>query len=199
MEDLTARQRELLDRIVDHHERHGQVPTVRELAAALGVKAPGTIQDHLRALERKGYLDREPGVSRNLRLTDKVELPDPYKLPVMGRIAAGRPIEAIESVEYLQLAEDLQLAGTFLLRVKGESMIEDHIADGDYVVVRPQATARNGEIVVALLPSGEATLKRLYREADHIRLQPANSTMEPLRVPEVTIQGRVVAVIRRMH
>lgn len=196
MDDLTERQRQVLSRIITSVQAHGRVPTVRELAASMGLKAPGTIQDHLSALEKKGYLEREPGVSRNLRLTDRAGVPDPYRLPVLGRIAAGRPIEAIEDSEYVQLSEELQLEGTFLLRVKGLSMIEDHIDDGDYVVIRPQATARNGETVVALLPSGEATLKRFYREADHIRLQPANSSMEPIRVPDVTIQGRVVAVIR---
>lgn len=199
MNDLSIKQQQLLALLVEAVQEGGRVPTVRELAAAMGVKAPGTIQDHLHALELKGYIARQTGKSRNIVLTDRVPLPDPSRLPVVGRIAAGRPIEAIESVEYLHLHDDLQLAGTFLLRVKGESMIEDHIADGDYVVVKPQATARNGEIVVALLPGGEATLKRFYRERDCIRLQPANSGMEPILVQDVMIQGRVVAVIRPVH
>lgn len=196
MDDLSPRQQELLQLLLSSEQQGRPIPTVRELASRMGVKAPGTIQDLLAALERKGYLERESGLSRNLRLTDKTERPDPLRLPMLGRIAAGRPIEAIETPEHLHLSNDLRLAGTFVLRVKGDSMIEDHIADGDYVVIQPQNTARDGDTVVALLPEGDATLKRYYRERDHIRLQPANSLMEPLRVPEVLIQGKVVAVIR---
>lgn len=197
MNDLTPRQQQVLELIAAHVKEHGRAPTVREIASAMGVKAVGTIQDHLRALMQKGYLERDPGVSRGLRLTELV--PSPERVPIVGRIAAGRPIEAISDLEYLDVVQDLQLEGAYLLRVKGESMIEDHIADGDFVVVQPQAHAQDGQIVVALLPDGEATLKRYYRERDHIRLQPANHTMEPLRVREVSIQGRVVAVIRRVH
>lgn len=196
MGNLSSRQQQLLELLVTSHQEGKRTPTVRELAAAMGVKAPGTIQDHLHVLEQKGYIARQAGKSRNIVLTDRVSLSDASRLPVVGRIAAGRPIEAIESVEHLHLHDDLQLAGTFLLRVKGESMIEDHIADGDYVVIKPQSTARNGEIVVALLSEGEATLKRFYREHDRIRLQPANSSMEPIWVQDVVIQGRVVAVLR---
>lgn len=197
MNDLTPRQRQVLEAVASHFKDHGRAPTVRELAAALGVKAVGTVQDHLKALVEKGYLERDPRLSRGLRLTERA--PSPERLPVMGRIAAGRPIEAIDDLEYMDLFQDLQLDGAFLLKVKGESMIEDHIADGDYVVVQPQSQAKDGQIVVALLPEGEATLKRFYREADHIRLQPANHAMEPIRVREVKIQGRVVAVIRRVQ
>lgn len=196
MDDLSPRQRELLGHLVAQASAGEPIPTVRELAAVMGVKAPGTIQDLLSALERKGYLEREAGVARNLRLTEKAAPPDPVRLPLLGRIRAGRPVEAIDTPESLHLVDDLRLAGTYLLQVKGDSMIEDLIAEGDYVVVHPQDTARDGDTVVALLPDGEATLKRFYRERDHIRLQPANSTMEPIRVPEVRIQGRVVAVIR---
>jgi repressor LexA len=196
LDDLSPRQRELLGHLVAQASAGEPIPTVRELAAVMGVKAPGTIQDLLSALERKGYLEREAGVARNLRLTEKAAPPDPVRLPLLGRIRAGRPVEAIDTPESLHLVDDLRLAGTYLLQVKGDSMIEDLIAEGDYVVVHPQDTARDGDTVVALLPDGEATLKRFYRERDHIRLQPANSTMEPIRVPEVRIQGRVVAVIR---
>jgi len=196
LDDLSPRQRELLGHLVAQASAGEPIPTVRELAAVMGVKAPGTIQDLLSALERKGYLEREAGVARNLRLTEKAAPPDPVRLPLHGRIRAGRPVEAIDTPESLHLVDDLRLAGTYLLQVKGDSMIEDLIAEGDYVVVHPQDTARDGDTVVALLPDGEATLKRFYRERDHIRLQPANSTMEPIRVPEVRIQGRVVAVIR---
>lgn len=193
--DLSPRQREVLEAIEDAIAEGGRAPTVRELAASLGLRAPGTIQDHVRALERKGYLVRDSG-ARNLRSTRP--RPSADRLPIVGRIAAGRPIESYEELESFTITEDLPLEGAFLLRVKGDSMIEDHIADGDLVVVRPQNSARDGEIVVAILPGGEATLKRVYREKDHIRLQPANSLMEPIRVPEITIQGRVVAVIRKL-
>ena len=197
MPELTPRQQQVLEIVAAHLKTHGRAPTVREIASAMGLKAVGTIQDHLKALMQKGFLEKDPGVSRGLRLTQ--EVPSADRVPIVGRIAAGRPIEAIADPEYLDVATDLQLDGAYLLRVKGESMIEDHIADGDFVVIQPQSHALNGQIVVALLPDGEATLKRYYREADHVRLQPANHTMEPIRVREVAIQGRVVAVIRRVH
>jgi len=197
LQDLTPRQAQVLEVLAAHLKDRGKAPTVREIASALGVKAVGTIQDHLRALEQKGYVERDPGLSRSLRLTERA--PSPDRVPIVGRIAAGRPIEAIPDVEYLDVIQDLQLEGSYLLRVKGESMIDDHIADGDFVVVQPQAHARDGQIVVALLPGGEATLKRYFREHDHVRLQPANQSMEPIRVREVVIQGRVVAVIRRVQ
>lgn len=190
MEPLTPRQAEVLGIIKESVRRDGKVPTVREIARNLGVKAPGTIQDHLRALEQKGYLTREKGVSRNIRVEMEAE-----RLPILGRIAAGLPIEAIPDQESFSLA-DLDLENAFLLRVKGESMIEDHIQEGDLVVVRSQSVAKNGDIVVAITPEGDATLKRFYREKDRIRLQPANSQMEPIYVTDVAIQGRVIAVIR---
>lgn len=201
MHRLPPRQREVLEILGEAHRRTGRMPTVRELAERLGVKAPGTITDHLRALEEKGFLVREPGKSRNIRLSSAPEKEEEKtkRLPVLGCIAAGRPLEAIEDPETFSFSEDLDLEGVFLLRVKGESMIEDCIADGDLVAIKPQSTARNGEIVVALLPDGEATLKRFYREEGRIRLQPANSSMEPIYVPEVVVQGRVVAVIRRVR
>ena len=197
LHDLTPRQQQVLEIVAAQFKDHGRAPTVREIASAMGVKAVGPIQDHLKALVQKGYLERDPGLSRGLRLTERA--PSAERVPIVGRIAAGRPIEAVTDLEYLDVVQDLQLEGAYLLRVKGESMIEDHIADGDYVVIQPQAHALDGQIVVALLPDGEATLKRYYREADHIRLQPANHTMEPIRVREAVIQGRVVAVIRRVH
>ncbi len=196
MHRLPPRQREVLEILLNSQQKEGRIPTVREIALKLGVKAPGTITDHLKALEEKGFLVREPGKSRNIRLL--IEPESEHRLPVVGRIAAGRPIEAIEDVETFSFFDDLDLSGVFLLKVKGDSMIEDCIADGDLVAIKPQNTARDGEIVVALLPDGEATLKRFYREKDRIRLQPANSSMQPIFVPEVTVQGRVVALIRRV-
>lgn len=190
MDELTPRQAEVLAFIKDSIRSEGKVPTVREIASALGVRAPGTVQDHLKALEQKGYLSREKGTSRNIRVDV-----DPERLPVLGRIAAGLPIEAIPDQESFALS-DLDLENAFMLRVRGESMIEDHIQDGDLVVVRRQSVARNGDIVVAITPEGEATLKRFYREAGRIRLQPANSQMEPIYLTEVAIQGKAIAVIR---
>ncbi|HEY9766581.1 MAG TPA: transcriptional repressor LexA, partial [Chroococcales cyanobacterium] len=158
MHRLPPRQREVLEILLTNRQKEGRIPTVREIALKLGVRAPGTITDHLKALEEKGFLVREPGKSRNIRLL--VEPENDSRLPVVGRIAAGRPIEAIEDIETFSFFDDLDLSGVFLLKVKGDSMIEDCIADGDLVAIKPQNTARNGEIVVALLPDGEATLKR---------------------------------------
>jgi len=182
---------------------------VREIGRAVGISSTSVVDYNLNVLERRGYLRRDREVSRGLELTG--EMARVYdrgvvSVPVVGLIAAGQPIEAIESRgETLSLSRDLVPEGTFALRVKGKSMIEDLIDDGDLVVVRPQPTANNGDIVVALLTDspgteGQATLKRFYREKDAIRLQPANSSMQPIyvRPDEVRVQGKVVAVIRQI-
>lgn len=232
---LSERQREILRFIRNYWEEYGRPPTNREIGEAIGVRSTGHVDYHLRMLEQKGYLQRDPNTSRGLRpgprfteafeeapasgrgreplrgtgLPRLVPLPaqrNIVSLPVVGTIAAGRPIEAIaDPTETVQIGADLAQEGDYVLRVKGSSMIEDHILDGDLVVVRPQPSVRNGEVVVALLlsdsaPEGEATLKRFYHEGARVRLQPANSDMDPIYVDprELVIQGRVVTLVRRL-
>lgn len=196
---LTPKQLRVLTFIRDFTRARGYAPTMQELADDFGVSKV-TVFEHIVALQRKGYLRRSRHKARSLRLSEDLKLPDerPTVLPLAGTIAAGRPIEAIEDREVLNL-EDLFVSphGCFALRVRGDSMIEDNICDGDFVVVEQRNTARDGETVVALLEDGEATLKRFYRTRDGIKLQPANPAYEPLFVKDVQIQGVVVGVIRR--
>lgn len=208
MRPLSDRQQSILDFIGRFQERHGYPPTLREIGHEVGITSTSVVDYNLRALEKRGHLRRDREVSRGLELTAlPMRRPNgPVRVPVVGRIAAGEPIEAVEGFQdEVELSRELSGDGCYALRVKGKSMIEDLIDDGDLVVVRPQESADNGDIVVALLtegPSseGRATLKRLYREKDSIRLQPANSTMEPIfvRPEELRIQGKVVAVIRQL-
>ena len=206
---LSARQQHMLDFIRDFVRENGFPPSIRDIGQAVGISSTSVVDYNLKALEREGYLHRTREVSRGFRLLDEVSEPTPIRVvdvPIIGRIAAGEPIEALdERAESLPLSADLASEECYALRVKGKSMIEDLIDDGDLVVVRPQETANNGDIVVALLLEsagleGVATLKRLYRERDRVRLQPANSAMEPIFVsPEhLRVQGRVVAVIRQL-
>jgi repressor LexA len=172
---------------------------MQELADEFGVSKV-TVFEHIAALQRKGYLRRSRHRARSLQLSEDIPFPDerPTRLPLVGKIAAGRPIEALETREVLDL-EELVVSphATFVLRVQGDSMIEDSIADGDFVVVEKRETARDGETVVALLEDGDATLKRFYRDPDGIRLQPANPAYKPIKTTNVQIQGVVVGVIRR--
>ena len=195
---LTRRQREILDFYQTYSAEHGISPTLEEAAQQFGVNKV-TIFGHVRELERKGVLRRaRKGISRGLQLVEEAEH-EGLALRVLGTIAAGAPLETLETPETLDLA-DLAPAGkdVYVLRVKGDSMIEDAIRDGDLVVVERTTQAWNGQIVVAVLPDEEATLKRFYKEPDgRIRLQPANETMQPLVVPEVEIRGVVLGVIRR--
>jgi repressor LexA len=194
---LTRRQHEILDYFRTYQGERGISPTLEEIAAHLGVNKV-TIFGHVAELERKGVLKKAArGVSRALQLVD--DGARPTSLPILGRIAAGTPIEAVEAPEWLDLAELVpQGREVFALRVQGDSMIDDAIREGDIVLVERRSTAHNGETVVAVLPDGEATLKRFYREADGtIRLQPANARLSPLRVREVEIRGVVIGVVRR--
>lgn len=194
---LTRRQAQIVDFLREYTAEQGISPTLEEIAGQFGVSKV-TIFGHVAELERKGVLRRAArGVSRGLQLiTD--ELDSTAVIPILGRIAAGAPIEAIEDPEELDL-RDLIPPGreVYALRVQGQSMIEDGIVDGDLVLIERREEARDGETVVAVLPDGETTLKRFYREGDQIRLQPANHTMEPLIVPEVEIRGVVIGVVRR--
>lgn len=199
---LTPKQQRILLLIRDSQLTKGYSPTLQELADELGVSKV-TVFEHARALIKKGALKQDANKARSLELADKALLPDETrstKLPLVGTIAAGKPIEAFEDRETLDL-EDLfvppnKTGDTFVLRVKGDSMIDEHIREGDFVICESTKTARNGQTVVALLEDGEATLKKFYKERGKFRLQPANDKYEPIVVKDVQIQGVVVGVVR---
>lgn len=204
MMPLSRRQLQVLDAIRSFADRHRRSPSVRELAAALG-RSCSTIHGHLRALEAKGLLTLD-GSAHGMQLvrgaapaaSAPTAPPDLVEVPLLGTIAAGAPLDALEDQgeDPLLLSASLAPQGCYALRVRGDSMVDDHILDGDLVVVRPQDTVEQGTVAVALLDDDTATLKRIYRERDRIRLQPANSTMDPIFVRSVRIRGRVVAVVR---
>ena len=204
---LTARQREILAFVNDHSAQHGYPPTVREIGTAVGLTSSSTVHAHLANLERLGLLRRDPAKPRALNLVGRStksppapETPGIRMLPLLGQIAAGAPLLAEGHVEELLPVPELLTASgeNFLLRVRGESMIDDGIHNGDYVVVRRQDTAENGEIIAALVDGGEATVKRIFREKDRIRLQPANQAMAPIYADDVVVLGRIVGVFRRI-
>lgn len=204
--NLTPKQLKVLTRIRDLRLTRGYSPTMQELADELGVSKV-TVFEHVEALIKKGALIRQPNKARSLEVSPAIHLPDEQRgtrLPLVGSIAAGSPIEAVESREHLDLEELFAPRGSmagnsFVLRVRGDSMIDEQIRDGDFVICEKRTQARNGQTVVALLDTGEATLKKLYRERDgKIRLQPANEAYEPLWVEpdELQIQGIVIGVVR---
>jgi repressor LexA len=199
--NLTPRQLDVVVAIRNSRHLHGYAPTMQELADQLGTSKV-TIFEHVGALERKRILTRDKHKARSLEIIADERLPDENrstKLPLLGNIAAGSPIEAVENREEIDLEQMFHSrSGVYVLRVRGESMIDDHLCDGDYVIIERRETARNGEQVVALLDSGEATLKRFYREGSKIRLQPANNAMEPriVEADRCRIQGVVIGVLR---
>src|SRR5215211_5694853 len=199
--NLTPRQTDVIVAIRNYRHLHGYSPTMQELADQLGTSKV-TIFEHVGALEKKRVLRRDKHKARSLEIISEGKLPDEErstKLPLLGNIAAGSPIEAVENREELDLEELFRAkAGVYVLKVRGDSMIDDHLCDGDYVVIERRETARNGEQVVALLDTGEATLKRFYREGSKIRLQPANATMQPRLVDadRLKVQGVVIGVLR---
>jgi repressor LexA len=200
--NLTPRQLDVIVAIRNYRHLHGYSPTMQELADQLGTSKV-TIFEHVGALEKKRVLRRDKHKARSLEIVSDEKLPDENrdtKLPLLGNIAAGSPIEAVENREEIDLESMFKSkAGVYCLRVRGESMIEDHLCDGDYVVIERRENARNGEQVVALLDTGEATLKRFYKEpGNKIRLQPANATMEPRIVDaeRCRVQGVVIGVLR---
>jgi repressor LexA len=200
--NLTPRQLDVVVAIRNYRHLNGFAPTMQELADQLGTSKV-TIFEHIGALERKRVIRRDKHKARSLEIIAEDRLPDENrstKLPLLGNIAAGSPIEAVENREEIDLEQMFQSrTGVYVLRVRGESMIDDHLCDGDYVVIERRETARNGEQVVALLDTGEATLKRFYREpGNRIRLQPANSSMEPRIVDadQCKVQGIVIGVLR---
>jgi repressor LexA len=214
---LSKRQAEIFDFVVKYADKHGYPPTVREIGEAVGLASPSTVHAHLANLERAGYLRRDPTKPRALEVVGRgrrpaaapappapAPVPEPHRLPLVGEIAAGGPLLAAENIEdYLAVPEPLSRGGEeFLLRVKGDSMVEAGILAGDYVVVRRQQTAQDGDIVVALAgddeATEEATVKRFFRENGRVRLQPENSALDPLFPEHVQILGKVIGVFRRL-
>ena len=198
---LTRRQSQILDFYRAYATENGYSPTLEEVARHYGVNKV-TIFGHVAELERKGVLARAArGVSRGLQVVQRPAQDPPVAagaVPILGRIAAGAPIEAIESLETLEWSDLVpQDRDIYALRVRGESMIDDGIHDGDIVIVERRTVARDGEMVVAILPDEEATLKRIYRESGGFRLQPANAAMQPIHTPEVQVRGVVIGVVRR--
>lgn len=202
--NLTPKQLNILKLVRDSRVRRGYSPTMQELADALGVSKV-TVFEHVEALIKKGALVREPNKARSLAIAEGVAVPDegrPLTFPLVGRIAAGYPIEKVPDVDEIDLADLLQPArggedATFALKVEGDSMRDEGILDGDFVIVERRSVAQNGDRVVALLPDGSTTLKTFFKESDHIRLQPANPEFEPIRVKFCQVQGVVRGVVRR--
>lgn len=203
MSQLTKKQAEVLAHIREHLSREGYAPSYREIADHFGLSSTATVHGHVQALVEKGMINvGDDGEARSIELADENLLGDgSIALPLMGIITAGSPIEAVEDNETMAVPADFVLDGanSYVLRVKGRSMIEDGILDGDYVVIERNPSPRNGEVVVALLDNAFATLKRFYREPNQIRLQPANSSMDPIFVQDCIIQGVVRAVIRKFR
>ena len=201
VKDLSKRQREIFDYIGSYLKQHGYPPTVREIGKAVGLHSSSTVHAHLSKLESLGVLRRDPTKPRAIEvLVERAKRAvRPSGLPLVGSVAAGAPVLAEENIEdYLQVPAVIGgESGDFVLRIKGDSMVDAGILEGDYVVVRPADVASDGEIVVALLGE-EATVKRFFREKDHVRLQPENSSMKPLRSRDASVVGRVVGVFRRV-
>jgi repressor LexA len=205
---LTKRQREIYDFIAEFVQRNGYSPSFEEIGAGLGLSSPATVHKHVNNLEAKKLLRRDYNRSRSI---DVLPLPqslagsaravtaDSLELPLLGRIAAGKPIEQVETPETISLSDFTRAKNVYVLQVVGESMQDEHIVHGDYVLVEKTDSARDGEIVVALLYGSESTLKRLYRAGSQVRLQPSNAAMQPIVVPAaaVQVQGRVIAVLRK--
>jgi repressor LexA len=200
--DLTKRQKEIFDFIRRYAAKTGYPPTVREIGKAVGLHSSSTVHAHLANLEKIGLLKRDPSKPRAIELLlekAKKTVRPGYELPLIGQVAAGEPILAEENIdEYLEIPDVIGGEdGDYILQIRGESMKNAGILEGDYVVVRPSDDADNGEIVVALIGE-EATVKRIYREAEHIRLQPENDEMEPILTTEARVLGRVVGVFRKV-
>jgi repressor LexA len=208
------RKQKILEHIAGTLRARGFPPSVREIARAVGLASTSAVHHHLQILEREGYLERGAAQSRAIRLTPTAALrmglsselvpqavtAEAHLLPIVGEIAAGGPIEAYQDASESMAVPDLLAPSgdAYVLKVRGDSMIEAHIADGDFVLIRPQSTARNGDIVVAQVEENAVTLKRFYKEKDRIRLQPANPDYPPQYYPDVRIQGKLIGVIRRL-
>jgi len=203
---LSKRQQDILDFIKSEVRQKGYPPSVREIGEAVGLASSSTVHGHLARLESKGLIRRDPTKPRAIEILDNNQSDIPkskvINVPIVGKVTAGLPITAVENVEeFFPLPENLAPADEqlFMLEVMGESMIEAAILDGDYVIVRQQNTANNGDIVVAMTEEDEATVKRFFKEKDYFRLQPENSTMEPIILRNVSILGKVIGVYRHIH
>jgi repressor LexA len=203
---ITRRQRQVYDFISEFVQKNGYSPSFEEIRVALKLNSLATVHKHISNLEKKALLTRDYNRSRSIdllppkgKLKQAMLVNTAMLLPIMGRIAAGQPIEAVENPETISLADFVRSKEVFVLEVSGESMQDEAILDGDYVLVEKAKTAHNGDIVVALVDGADATLKRFYREGDKIRLQPSNAAMKPIIVPapSVQIQGRVIGVLRK--
>jgi repressor LexA len=205
---LTKRQKEFLDFLAGFLDKNGYCPSYEEIADGLSLASLATVHKHILALESKHYLKRGFNQSRSLEIAPKYydeqrqhhQAPHPFEIPLLGRIAAGLPVESVAADDTVSFADFTADSNTYALQVRGESMVEDHICDGDYVLIARSETARDGDIVVALVDNLETTLKRFYKEpGDRVRLQPANAAMQPIYVAasSVAIQGKVLAVLRR--
>lgn len=206
MSKISNRQQSILEFIKNEVRDKGYPPSVREIGEAVGLASSSTVHGHLDRLEKKGLIRRDPTKPRAIEILDQdgvdgIILPAVAQVPIVGKVTAGMPITATENIEdYFPLsAHFVGDDEVFILNVVGDSMIEAGIHNGDYVIVRQQQTANNGDIVVAMTEDDEATVKTFYKEKDHIRLQPENSTMEPIRLNNVTILGKVVGLFRDFH
>lgn len=204
---LSSRQNAILDFIKKEVKDKGYPPSVREIGEAVGLASSSTVHGHLARLEKKGLIRRDPTKPRAIEILDESDIHDEesfiptVRIPVLGKVTAGEPILAVENVEeYFVLPERMIGNDTvYMLRVQGNSMIDAGILNGDYVIVRQQSVANNGDIVVAMTEDEEATVKRFYKEKNHFRLQPENPEMEPILLPFVTILGKVIGVYRNVH
>lgn len=199
---LTKKQKEIFDFVREHIQEHSYAPSIDEIRLFFGLSSPATVHKHLRLLEQKGVLRRAPNQSRGLEIIDKEGAAgDYFGLSLLGTIAAGEPIEAVDLNETISIPEEFfGKENIYVLRVRGNSMIDEQIRDGDYVIVEKKETAENGEMVVALINRSEATLKKYYRQADGvIRLEPANTELKPIFVSEenLQIQGRIIGILRK--
>lgn len=205
MNDLSERQKAILDFIKSEVHKKGYPPSVREIGKAVGLLSSSTVHGHLERLEKKGYIRRDPTKPRAIEiLTDDAYpavMEGVIRIPIIGKVTAGQPITAVENIEdYYPLPSHMVKDNdVYMLTVQGESMIEAGIHDSDYVIVRKQSSANNGEIVVAMTEDGEATVKRFYKEDGYFRLQPENSSMEPIILSDVSILGKVIGLIRQFH
>jgi len=197
LDSLTPRQRDIYNFIRSKIQGRGYGPTVREIGVHFQIKSPNGVMCHLKALQKKGLIHREPNMSRAIQLLEDPVSANLMGLKLVGRIAAGHPIEAIEQGEELTFTDWVEPGDKFALQVQGESMIDEHIADGDFVIIRRQEQARDGQIVAVRDDDGEATLKRFYRERNRIRLEPANKAMKPIFRDRVNILGVLVGVVRK--
>lgn len=193
---LTKKQKEILDYIGSYIDSHGYAPSYREIAEAFRYSSIATVADHIQTLREKGSLKNDFNSARSIQLTPAFEELH-FEVPLEGSIAAGEPIEAIRTSETITIPRDMMGPNVFALKVRGDSMIDEGILDGDYVIIEQLTTPKNGDIVVALLDGENVTLKKYFREKDHVRLQPANGRYKPIRTNKVSVQGKVKGVIRR--